>query len=46
MNYEAVEQLLTAVMEKTGIPAESTPFDLSNDKYVEGDRDRLFASGL
>jgi SecD/SecF fusion protein len=38
VNHDTVKQLLDKIMEKLEIPLESTPFDLSNDKYVEGDR--------
>lgn len=40
LNHQAVEQLLTAVMEKTGVSAKATQFDISNDQYTEGSPDR------
>lgn len=42
LNHEALKQLLDATLDKpeTGIAKESTPYDLSNDKYMEGDPTR------
>jgi SecD/SecF fusion protein len=40
VNHQTVAQMLTAAMEKIGIPPKSIDFDVSNETYVEGDRTR------